>query len=123
MHQSRRKADRPWPETTREPRRSRRRPSRRSSPKTIRRSFADLLTSRAGAFLLVVSICDYLERALPPRSRHACLFTTEGLCEAMPELPEVETVRRGLEPAMVGARLVRVTQRRPDLRFPFPKNF
>jgi formamidopyrimidine-DNA glycosylase len=45
------------------------------------------------------------------------------LCEAMPELPEVETVRRGLEPAMVGARLVRVTQRRPDLRFPFPKNF
>ncbi|MGP0061118.1 MAG: bifunctional DNA-formamidopyrimidine glycosylase/DNA-(apurinic or apyrimidinic site) lyase [Beijerinckiaceae bacterium] len=41
----------------------------------------------------------------------------------MPELPEVETVRRGLEPAMVGARLVRVEQRRPDLRFPFPKNF
>jgi formamidopyrimidine-DNA glycosylase len=41
----------------------------------------------------------------------------------MPELPEVETVRRGLEPAMVGARLVRVEQRRPDLRFPFPENF
>jgi formamidopyrimidine-DNA glycosylase len=41
----------------------------------------------------------------------------------MPELPEVETVRRGLEPAMVGARLVRVEQRRPDLRFPFPQNF
>ncbi len=41
----------------------------------------------------------------------------------MPELPEVETVRRGLEPAMVGARLLRVDQRRPDLRFPFPVGF
>jgi formamidopyrimidine-DNA glycosylase len=41
----------------------------------------------------------------------------------MPELPEVETVRRGLEPAMVGARIVQVEQRRPDLRFPFPERF
>jgi len=41
----------------------------------------------------------------------------------MPELPEVETVRRGLEPALVGARIERVEQRRPDLRFPFPQNF
>jgi len=41
----------------------------------------------------------------------------------VPELPEVETVRRGLEPAMVGARLVGIDQRRPDLRFPFPENF
>lgn len=41
----------------------------------------------------------------------------------MPELPEVETVRRGLEPAMVGARFVAVEQRRPDLRFPFPARF
>jgi formamidopyrimidine-DNA glycosylase len=41
----------------------------------------------------------------------------------MPELPEVETVRRGLEPAMVGARFVAVDQRRPDLRFPFPELF
>jgi formamidopyrimidine-DNA glycosylase len=41
----------------------------------------------------------------------------------MPELPEVETVRRGLEPAMVGARLAKVEQRRPDLRFPFPERF
>ena len=41
----------------------------------------------------------------------------------MPELPEVETVRRGLEPAMVGARFSRVTLRRPDLRFPFPARF
>ena len=41
----------------------------------------------------------------------------------MPELPEVETVRRGLEPAMTGARLLRVEQRRGDLRFPFPQDF
>jgi formamidopyrimidine-DNA glycosylase len=41
----------------------------------------------------------------------------------MPELPEVETVRRGLEPAMLGARIIRVEQRRPDLRFPFPDAF
>jgi formamidopyrimidine-DNA glycosylase len=41
----------------------------------------------------------------------------------MPELPEVETVRRGLEPAMAGARILRVELRRPDLRFPFPDRF
>ena len=41
----------------------------------------------------------------------------------MPELPEVETVRRGLEPVMAGARLSRVRQNRPDLRFPFPADF
>lgn len=41
----------------------------------------------------------------------------------MPELPEVETVRCGLEPALVGARIDRVEQRRPDLRFPFPERF
>ncbi|MGU3665242.1 bifunctional DNA-formamidopyrimidine glycosylase/DNA-(apurinic or apyrimidinic site) lyase [Methylobacterium sp. A49B] len=41
----------------------------------------------------------------------------------MPELPEVETVRRGLAPAMVGARFSRITLRRPNLRFPFPDRF
>jgi formamidopyrimidine-DNA glycosylase len=41
----------------------------------------------------------------------------------MPELPEVETVKRGLQPAMEGARIVRVEQRRKDLRFPFPPRF
>jgi formamidopyrimidine-DNA glycosylase len=41
----------------------------------------------------------------------------------MPELPEVETVRRGLEPAMEDARFVAVEVRRPDLRFPLPKDF
>jgi len=41
----------------------------------------------------------------------------------MPELPEVETVRRGLAPIMVGARIEQVEQRRANLRFPFPDGF
>ena len=41
----------------------------------------------------------------------------------MPELPEVETVRRGLSPVLTGKRLARVEQRRADLRFPFPDGF
>ena len=41
----------------------------------------------------------------------------------MPELPEVETVRRGLAPVVVGATIAAVEQRRPDLRFPFPADF
>src|SRR5690606_5352742 len=39
------------------------------------------------------------------------------------ELPEVETVRRGLAPALEGRRFAHVTQRRPDLRFPLPERF
>ena len=41
----------------------------------------------------------------------------------MPELPEVETVRRGLQPVLEGAVIAKVEQRRPDLRFPLPKRF
>ena len=41
----------------------------------------------------------------------------------MPELPEVETVRRGLAPVLEGHRLARVEARRPDLRFPLPEGF
>ena len=41
----------------------------------------------------------------------------------MPELPEVEAVRRMLEPAMQGARFRRVIVNRPDLRIPFPERF
>jgi len=41
----------------------------------------------------------------------------------MPELPEVETVRSGLEPVLRGRRFVRVEQRRKDLRFPLPERF
>ncbi|HPG88813.1 MAG TPA: bifunctional DNA-formamidopyrimidine glycosylase/DNA-(apurinic or apyrimidinic site) lyase [Hyphomicrobium sp.] len=41
----------------------------------------------------------------------------------MPELPEVETVRRGLEPVLCGVKIRRVEARRPDLRFPLPERF
>ncbi|WP_207460352.1 bifunctional DNA-formamidopyrimidine glycosylase/DNA-(apurinic or apyrimidinic site) lyase [Azospirillum sp. SYSU D00513] len=41
----------------------------------------------------------------------------------MPELPEVETVCRGLAPHLEGRTLRRVEQRRPNLRFPFPPRF
>ena len=41
----------------------------------------------------------------------------------MPELPEVETVRRGLAPVLEGRVLTRVEARRPNLRFPFPDRF
>ena len=41
----------------------------------------------------------------------------------MPELPEVETVRRGLQPAMEGFRIVKMEVRRKDLRFPFQRDF
>ena len=41
----------------------------------------------------------------------------------MPELPEVETVRRGLTPSMEGARILQATVNRPDLRWPFPVDF
>ncbi|MGO4906735.1 bifunctional DNA-formamidopyrimidine glycosylase/DNA-(apurinic or apyrimidinic site) lyase [Pseudorhodobacter sp. W20_MBD10_FR17] len=38
----------------------------------------------------------------------------------MPELPEVETVRRGLEPVMTGQTITHAAVNRPDLRWPFP---
>jgi len=41
----------------------------------------------------------------------------------MPELPEVETVRRGLAPVMEGRRIALLTPRRPDLRYPLPEGF
>ncbi|MCC6890893.1 MAG: bifunctional DNA-formamidopyrimidine glycosylase/DNA-(apurinic or apyrimidinic site) lyase [Hyphomicrobiales bacterium] len=41
----------------------------------------------------------------------------------MPELPEVETVRRGLAPVLEGARFTRVEARRSDLRWPLPQDF
>jgi formamidopyrimidine-DNA glycosylase len=41
----------------------------------------------------------------------------------VPELPEVESVRRQLAPAMVGVRIAAVDLRRPDLRAPFPRGF
>ncbi|RFC69562.1 MULTISPECIES: bifunctional DNA-formamidopyrimidine glycosylase/DNA-(apurinic or apyrimidinic site) lyase [Mesorhizobium] len=41
----------------------------------------------------------------------------------MPELPEVETVRRGLAPVMEGGRITGLLTRRADLRFPLPEKF
>src|SRR5690348_8993238 len=41
----------------------------------------------------------------------------------VPELPEVETVRLGLRPALEGHRILRVQTRRGDLRIPFPEGF
>jgi formamidopyrimidine-DNA glycosylase len=41
----------------------------------------------------------------------------------MPELPEVETVRRGLSPALEGHVLAKLTARRADLRVPLPERF
>src|SRR5664279_3790037 len=41
----------------------------------------------------------------------------------MPELPEVETVRRGLQPAMEGAKIIKAEIRRKDLPFPFQRDF
>lgn len=40
----------------------------------------------------------------------------------MPELPEVETVRRGLAPVMEGRTILRAEVNRPDLRFPLPRD-
>jgi formamidopyrimidine-DNA glycosylase len=42
---------------------------------------------------------------------------------SMPELPEVETVRRGLAPVLEGRRIARLDQNRKDLRFPLPEGF
>ncbi len=55
-------------------------------------------------------------------ARSDAAIEKDGL-RTMPELPEVETVRRGLEGVLVDARFERVEQRRPDLRFPFPDRF
>ena len=41
----------------------------------------------------------------------------------MPELPEVETVRRGLAPVLEGRTIVKAIQNRPDLRWPLPERF
>jgi formamidopyrimidine-DNA glycosylase len=52
-----------------------------------------------------------------------CSVRARRFPKSMPELPEVETVRRGLIPRMVGHRVVKLHQRRRDLRVPMPKRF
>src|SRR5690606_33321198 len=54
-----------------------------------------------------------------PRPVHRGLAVVCDTC-AMPELPEVETTRRGLAPHVEGRRVAAVTLRRPDLRWPIP---
>ena len=41
----------------------------------------------------------------------------------MPELPEVETVRRGIAPVIEGQVIQRAAVNRPDLRWPFPEKW
>src|SRR5262245_32628822 len=55
--------------------------------------------------------------------RRAARYVSRREGDHMPELPEVETVRRGLAPAMEGSRFTRVEARRRDLRWPLPKDF
>ena len=57
-----------------------------------------------------------LAHGLPSPARH-------GLNGVMPELPEVETVMRGLKPVLEGRRIAAVSLRRAGLRFPFPDRF
>ena len=54
-----------------------------------------------------------------------CAFTDHAAVKGckMPELPEVETLRRGLAPALEGATIAAVEQRRANLRFAFPDGF
>jgi len=56
-------------------------------------------------------------------TRHTCGYALMRSWRAMPELPEVETVRRGLAPVLEGHRLARVVIRRRDLRWPLPDDF
>jgi formamidopyrimidine-DNA glycosylase len=51
------------------------------------------------------------------------LVEEEATEDTMPELPEVETVMRGLAPALAGRRIAHCEVRRAGLRVPFPKNF
>src|SRR5690606_25033665 len=68
---------------------------------------------------------DCQSRATPPTGgRQADAHLARGLhgphAGCMPELPEVETTRRGLAPHLEGARVAGVLLRRPDLRWPIP---
>src|SRR2546430_13657264 len=56
-------------------------------------------------------------------SAPACRTLCVGLELTMPELPEVETVRRGLQPVMEGARFLKVIAHRGDLRWPLGQDF
>src|SRR4029453_19466864 len=63
----------------------------------------------------------FLSRTIARGGKRLYVSAEERLI--MPELPEVETVRRGLAPVMEGARFAHVEARRGDLRWPLPKDF
>src|SRR5262249_22981909 len=63
------------------------------------------------------------DHSAPGAGRLQTLASRGSRRVTMPELPEVETVRRGLQPALEGARFEQVLARRPDLRWPLPKDF
>lgn len=69
-------------------------------------------------------LCDNrcLRHVCPQAVNHKTVAVTCGI-NSMPELPEVETVKRGLAPTMEGALVEKVVLARPDLRFPFPEGF
>ena len=67
-------------------------------------------------------ILRHVPSVLGDKARGSGQRPVRRLPETMPELPEVETVVRGLKPVMEGATIDRVTLARPDLRFPFPEN-
>ena len=77
------------------------------------------------AFACVVAILFHISqnsRARPTALSSAHLSVNMRPSE-MPELPEVETVRRGLAPVLVGSHIAALEARRPDLRFPLPERF
>src|SRR5690606_26741346 len=77
-----------------------------------------MVTSAAQAGILPVTIA-----ALWTFERPAHYMKRSRRDDLMPELPEVETVRRGLAPFMEGRRIRTLTLNRADLRFPLPADF
>lgn len=78
------------------------------------RGFLLLVGHWALPFFIYVTLIDSRGRDTihPPHLRE----------RAVPELPEVETVRRGLLPVMEGQVIAHAEARRPDLRWPLPEN-
>src|SRR6187402_1610385 len=74
----------------------------------------------------VATLLAMTRRGFPDHSAPGAMALSRHLHKVngcMPELPEVETVRRGLQPAMEGAKILKAEARRKDLRFPFQKDF
>ena len=84
----------------------------------------DLAEAEGGPLAVALALFFCLHAASNSPSRGEGLSSPSfQLGEPVPELPEVETVRRGLLPVMEGATFLKVEQRRPDLRVAFPARF